>query len=116
MSDRVPHVMDMTVGQGANVRTVTKNTPNVRFHYVQPELLELGVTESQSPLGATVRLYDRERCICDLIRDKDQMEMQLYSQAIEEYFKGKPNSRKLLKYGKVFGIEKEIRTYMEVLL
>ena len=116
MSDRVPHVLDMTVGQGANVRSVTKNTPNVRFHYVQPELLELGVTESHSPLGATVRLYDRERCICDLIRDKDQMEMQLYSQAIKEYFKGKPNSRKLLKYGKVFGIEKEIRTYMEVLL
>ena len=31
MSDRVPHVMDMTVGQGANVRTVTKNTPKGSF-------------------------------------------------------------------------------------
>lgn len=116
MSDRAPHILDMTVRQGANVHSVTKNTSNVRFHYVKPELLELGVIESQSPLGATVRQYDRERCICDLIRDKDQMEMQLYSQAIKEYFKGNPNSRKLLKYGKVFGIEKEIRTYMEVLL
>lgn len=116
MSDRVPHVIDLTVGQGANVATIKKNTPNVRFHYVQPEHFELGVTEAQTPQGATVRLYDRERCICDLIRDKEQMEMQLYSQAIKEYFKGKPNSRKLLKYGKAFGVEKEIRTYMEVLL
>lgn len=41
--------------------------------------------------------------------------MQLYSQAIKDYFKSKPNNRKLLKYGKVFGIEDKIRTYMEVL-
>ena len=68
------------------------------------------------PQGGMVRLYDRERCICDLIRDKDQMEMQLYTQAIKEYFRGKPNSRKLLKYGKAFGIEEKIRIYMEVLL
>ncbi|MBO5069799.1 MAG: type IV toxin-antitoxin system AbiEi family antitoxin domain-containing protein [Roseburia sp.] len=43
------------------------------------------------------------------------VDMQLYSQAIKNYFKSKPNNRKLLKYGKVFGIEDKIRTYMEVL-
>lgn len=41
--------------------------------------------------------------------------MQLYTQAIKDYFKAKPNNRKLLKYGKLFGIEDKIRTYMEVL-
>lgn len=116
MSDRVPHIIDLTVGQGANVATVKKSNPNVRFHYVQPEYYDLGITTAKSPQGAVVRLYDRERCICDLIRGKDQMEMQLYTQAIKEYFNQKPNSRRLLKYGKVFGIENNIRTYMEVLL
>ena len=43
------------------------------------------------------------------------MDMQLYSQAIRDYFKTKPDRRKLLKYGKLFGIEDKIRTYMEVL-
>ena len=37
--------------------------------------------------------------------------MQLYSQAIKDYFKSKPNNRKLLKYGQIFGIEDKIRTY-----
>ena len=41
--------------------------------------------------------------------------MQLYTQAIKDYFKTKPNNRKLLKYGKLFGVEDKIRTYMEVL-
>ena len=61
-------------------------------------------------------LYDKERCICDLIRNKDKIEMQLYSQAIKEYFKGKSNPRKLLKYLKLFKIEDKVRSYMEVLM
>ena len=75
----------------------------------------MGITELMSPQGGTVRLYDKERCICDLIRDKEKIEMQLYSQALRDYFKSKPNNRKLLRYGKQFGIDDKIRTYMEVL-
>jgi len=42
--------------------------------------------------------------------------MQLYSQAIKEYFKGKINPRKLLKYSKIFNVEDKVRAYMEVLM
>lgn len=76
---------------------------------------DLGITETQSPQGAVVRLYDKERCLCDLIKDRNQIEKQLYVQAIKDYFKSRPDVRKLLKYGKAFGIEEKIRTYMEVL-
>ena len=62
-----------------------------------------------------MKLYDRERCICDLIRDKTQVDVQLYTQAIKEYFNIKPDYRKLLKYSRKFGIEEKVRTYMEVL-
>lgn len=116
MSDRTPHILDVTVPHGTNTTVVRRDNPNLRCHYVQPELYGLGITKTESPQGGVVSLYDRERCICDLVRDKDQMEMQLYSQALNEYFKAKPNSRKLLKYSKAFGIEDKIRTYMEVLL
>jgi hypothetical protein len=82
---------------------------------VKKELWELGITSIQSPMGATVRVYDKERCICDLIRDKKYMDMQLYTQAIKEYFKAGSNMRKILKYGKQFGVEEKLRTYIEVL-
>lgn len=116
MSDRVPHTIDLTVPHGTNMTTLKRNNENLRCHYVQSELYEIGITKTTSPQGAEVRLYDRERCICDLIRGKEQAEMQLYSQTIKEYFGKKPNCRKLLKYGKAFGIEDKIRIYMEVLL
>lgn len=40
------------------------------------------------------------------------MDMQLYTQAIKEYFRTGANSRKL-KYGKQFGIENLIRIYTD---
>ena len=115
LSDRVPHNYDITLPRGANIALLKRDNPNLRCHYVQPDIYEIGITETTSPQGAAVRLYDRERCICDLIRNKEQVDMQLYSQAIKVYFKSKPNNRKLLKYGKIFGIEDKIRIYMEVL-
>ena len=105
LSDRVPHTIDVTVPHGTNVTKIKRDNPQVRFHYVNSILFELGKAETTSPQGATVLLYDKERCICDLIRDKKEMDMQLYTQAIKEYFRTGANSRKLLKYGKQFGIE-----------
>lgn len=115
MSDRTPHLVDITVPHGTNLSRLRRDNPDLRCHYVQKEFYELGIAETGSPQGGSVRLYDKERCICDLIRDKDQMELQLFTQAIKDYFKGKTNPRKLLKYGKLFGIEDKIRIYMEVL-
>ena len=115
LSDRTPHTYDITVPRGTNVSLLKRDNPNLRCHYVQPDTYEMGISETVSPQGATVRLYDKERCICDLIRDKNRVDIQLYSQAIKDYFKAKPSNRKLLKYGKIFGIEEKIRTYMELL-
>ena len=54
----------------------------MRCHYVDKELYEIGITETVSPQGARVKLYDKERCIYDLIRNKDQVDIQIYTQAI----------------------------------
>lgn len=116
LSDRVPHLLDVTVPQGMNTTAIKRDNATVRFHYVQPSVFDLGKTETVSPQGNKIVLYDKERCICDLIRARKHTDMQIYSQAIKDYFAGSVNARKLLKYGKQFGIEDKIRTYMEVLL
>lgn len=94
----------------------TQDDDKVRFPYAQEERWGIGITETQTSLGNIVRLYDKERCICDLIRQKAAQDKQLYVQAIREYFKGAYNARKLIRYGKVFGIEDKVRDYMEILV
>lgn len=116
MSDRSPHIFDITVPQGTHTSHLKRVNEGLRCHYVKNDFYELGITHTISPQGGNVLLYDKERCICDFIRDKDKIEMQLYSQAIKEYFRGKSNPRKLLKYSKLFKIEDKIRAYMEVLM
>ena len=115
MSDRVPHTLDITVPQGDNISRIKKTYQNTRFHYCKKELWHLGIMNVNTPMGYSVRVYDPERCICDMIRDKDNVDKQIYIQAIQEYFKGKCNPRKIIKYAKEFNIESKVRNYMEVL-
>lgn len=116
LSDRVPHQIDMTVPQGTNISRVRTASGKLRCHYVKSELHPLGITTTISPMGSEIRLYDKERCICDLIRSRNSTDKQLYTQAIKDYFTGKPNTRKLIKYSKALGVEDRVRAYMEVLL
>lgn len=115
MSDRVPHIISVTVPQGFNSTRIKKDYTKIKFHYVQKNVWDLGIAHTNTSLGNKVILYDKERCICDLVMSKNEVDKQLYIQAIKEYFNGAYNVRKLLKYAKVFGVEEKIRDYMEVL-
>ena len=115
LTDIIPHTFDISVPHGENISRLLRDNQKIRAHYIMKEFYSLGITEARSPQGAMIRLYDRERCLCDLIKDKNQIEKQLYVQSIKDYFKNRPDVRKLLKYGKAFRIEEKIRTYMEVL-
>ena len=115
LSDRVPHELDITVPQGDNVSRIKRDYENTRFHYCKKELWDLGIIEVTTPQGYEVKIYDLERCICDLIRDKKSVDSQIYTQALKEYFSSKCNPRKIVKYARQFNIETKVRTYMEVL-
>ena len=114
LSDRVPHELDITVPQGDNVSRIKRDYENTRFHYCKKAVWDLGIVDAVTPQGYEVKIYDLERCICDLIRDKKSVDTQIYTQAMKEYFSTKCNPRKIVKYARQFNIESKVRTYMEV--
>ena len=117
LSDKIPQFLDITVPQGDNISRIKKDYHNTKFHYCKKELWDFGIVNVNTPQGYSVRAYDIERCICDLIRDKGNIDAQVYSQAIRKYFSGKKfDNRKIIKYSKFFNIEEKVRNYMEVLL
>lgn len=116
MSDRTPHVWDITVPQGFNASRIKKDNKNIRLHYISADKWNVGITETATPDGNIVRLYDKERCIIDLIKRKDKIDKQLYLQALHEYFADKTTDKsKLLRYAKIFRIESSVRDYMDIL-
>lgn len=117
MSDRIPHTWDISVPQGFNASRIKKSNKNIRFHYINANKWCVGITETLSPDGNTVQLYDKERCVIDLIRQKDKIDKQIYLQALKEYFADKKNNHtQLIKYAKIFNIEKDVRNYMDILV
>ncbi len=116
MTDRIPHVWDITVPQGFNATRIKRNHKKIRIHYVMPEKWEIGITETQTPEGNTVRLYDKERCIIDIVKRKDRIDKQVYLQALHEYFDSRSSDvNKLIQYAKMFNIEGSIRDYAEIM-
>ena len=97
-------------------RTPIKNS-NYQFFYLKEELYNVGIIEMKTPYGNKVKVYDLERTICDIIRNKKKIEIALFTDAMKRYAERKDrNSIKLHKYAKLFNIEDEVRKYLEVLL
>ena len=61
-------------------------------------------------------VYDRERCICDMIRSRKQTDPQVFSQAVKRYFASKERDNiRLMEYARKFHIEEKVQEYMEIL-
>lgn len=115
LSDRIPNRLEVTVPTGYNVSRIKKDNPAVIFHYIAADKWELGISECPNYMGNTVRVYDKERCICDLLLNKKQVDKQLYVHAIQKYFSADIDVMRLLAYAKIFRIEEKVRDYMEIL-
>ena len=61
-------------------------------------------------------VYNKERCICDMIRSRKQADPQLFSQSVRGYFASKERDNiRLMEYAKSFHIEEKVQEYMEIL-
>lgn len=90
---------------------------NLQVKYVSKCFYEIGVCKVPSSSGNMVRVYDKERCICELIANRSRTEVQIFQTAIREYMSGKDKKlSKLIEYAEKFGIRDEVMKYVEVLV
>ena len=115
LSDREPFSPVVTVGRGYNAKHLKDN--GVVVHTVRQEWLELGLTKEQTFTGNTVRIYNKERCICDIIKNKKRTDIQVLQTALTSYFSdSEKNIHTLMEYANIMGISDKVRQYTEVLL
>ena len=70
---------------------------------------EIGIIEVETPSGNKVRAYNKERCICDIIRSKSRMDPEQVKKTIKEYIQSKDkNIGKISDYAKRMGINKKV--------
>ena len=80
-------------------------------------LYSLGVTELSSPGGNKVKSYSAERTLCDILRPRNHVDIQVVTEAIKQYIsRPEKNIPLLSEYAKVLHVEDKLRSYLEVLL
>ena len=111
LTDRTPLKYDLTFKN--NIRL---NDEIIVPHYIKEDKYEIGLTSLELEDGTTIRLYDMERTIIDILRDRNKIDSQIFNTAMNEYMKKKEkNLIKLSKYAKTFKMENVLKKYMEVL-
>ena len=117
LSTRMPLVYVMTVKVGDNVSRVKSVRDNIIFKYVKKDYYDIGKITINSPFGREISVYDKERTILDIIKDKDRIDVQVFSKVIKSYFTSKEkNLLKLSKYAIKMNMEYALKQYSEVLL
>jgi predicted transcriptional regulator of viral defense system len=115
LTDREPLQYAVTVKSGYNTVNI-KNT-GTKVYMVKKELYELGLTTLQTPFNHSVKAYDMERTICDIVRNRKNIEIQTFTDALKMYVRRKEkNLPQLMRYAQEFRVQSILRKYLEVLL
>lgn len=115
LSDRTPFQHSVTIPSDTSLPNSLKD--ECKCYYVKPELHSIGLTEAKTTFGNAVRCYNAERCVCDVLRDRNRMDEDTVLNFIRSYVAyDKKDLNLLAEYGQIFHAEDKIRTYLEVLL
>lgn len=115
LTDRDPLQYEVTVPTGYNATNI-KNS-GVKVYFIKKKYYALGKTRAQTSFGRTINTYNMERTICDILRNRNEIDVAIVSDALKRYVKQKnKNLHQLMEYAENLRVAKILRNYMEVLL
>lgn len=115
-SDRIPFRWQLAVDKNISKPQFNISYPPVTPFYIEGKYLKLGMT-TVNINGTDIRIYDRDRTICDVIRYSTKLDRETFNMAIQRYVKdSKRDVNKLLNYAGKLGVTNKIKTYVGVWL
>ena len=115
-SDRNPAELNITIDKNVSRNHTTIDYPFVRAYRVEPALVVLGETKENIDF-VDVRIYDRDRTICDILRNMNKMDKEIFNKAVQGYVKDtQKNIPNLMKYAKELRTQKRVKELIGVWL
>lgn len=105
-SDCTPSKWHLAVSKDSGKPRFHIDYPFVKPYYMEPGILALGLTEGQID-GYAVHIYDKERMICDCLRYRNKMDIEIFNKTIRNYIRDpEKNIPKLLEYADRLRVKK----------
>ncbi|RVU96620.1 abortive phage infection protein [Coriobacteriales bacterium OH1046] len=115
MAEHEPLHHTVTAKTGYNPSHLTAE--GVKVFTVKKGLFHLGATTAGTPSGHAVTIYGPERTLCDMIRSRNSVEIQMLRDALKQYVRRRDkNLHVLMEYAELFHVERRLGQYLEVLL
>lgn len=81
-SDRNPAEWNIAIDKNASRQRTRIDYPSIKAYRLEPALLSIGVTRGEINF-TDVRIYDRDRTICDVLRNMNKMDKEIFNKAIQ---------------------------------
>ena len=115
-SDRTPINWDIAIDRNTSKARFNIDYPYVKPYYIDKAHLEYGVTEGRYE-DCVLKIFDRDRLICECIKHENKMDREIYNKAIINYINdSQKNITNLLEYAKKRNVHKKVRERIGVWL
>jgi len=115
LTDRTPKQFHMTFPNSYNLTSV--KSENIKCNRVIEKFYDMGLVKIKTPAGNLVNAYNMERTLCDLLRQQNEIEIQVIADAFKRYISRNDKNIPMLSiYAKKLRVEAKLRAYLEILL
>lgn len=115
-TDRTPSEWHLAVDKHSTKSRFDIDYPIVKPHYIPCWQLELGV-DSVEIEGVKLKIFNRERVVCDCLRQENKMDAEIFNKAIQAYVKDPmKNVPRLMGYATFLRTEKKVRKVIGIWL
>ena len=115
-TDRTPSAWHLAVDNKSTRTRFYIDYPVIKPHFIQSDRYRAGIEQVRID-GKIVKIYDRERTICDLLLHRNKVDGEVFNLAIQRYIldPGKVEAR-IMKHAKLLRVEKKVREVLGVWL
>ena len=90
--------------------------PIVEPHFISSPKFQIGITKTTIE-GTQIKIYDRERTICDCLLHRNKMDPEVYNQAIQAYLKDENRRNYVLAdYASKLHVARKVREVLGIWL
>lgn len=115
-SDRTPGDWHLAVSKDSAKSRFNIDYPFVKPYYVEPMVLELGMTTGNLD-GHEIRIYNKDRVVCDCLRYRNKMDKEIFNKAIQKYIADPEKSiPKLMEYAGPLRVKRLVKDLIGVWL
>jgi predicted transcriptional regulator of viral defense system len=115
-SDRIPATWQLAVDKNISKPQFKIAYPPVKPFYLESKYINIGIDEF-AVNGVKVRIYNRERTICDVLRYANKLDREVFNNAIQRYIKDiNRNVKRLIEYAKELRVVEKVKTYVGIWL